>query len=153
MCVYCDRPCRDAVGWLVVGWPRSSIIVAKWCLVGLLLWNTNRIPCPRNSMVPFSTIVTSTWDLGHPFGILTHFMHYYDVMFDFRVTSQVFSKQCDRLHLLITMLAGARPLWVRRASSYYYDHLFDRQILSSPGDSGGRVLFLVVFVATFASFV
>ena len=58
---YWDRLCRDVVGsWLVgrwlVGWLSRACTVAKRCILGLyLLWNTNRKPYPRNSMVQLST--------------------------------------------------------------------------------------------------
>jgi len=48
---YWDRLCRDVVGWL-----SCACTVAKRCILGLeLLWNTNRKPYPRNSMVQIST--------------------------------------------------------------------------------------------------
>ena len=54
---YCDRLCRDIVGrWLVGRWLSRACTVAKRCILGLqLLWNTNRKPYPRNSMVQLST--------------------------------------------------------------------------------------------------
>ena len=73
--IYCDRPCRDVVGRLVVGWLLVALcwwIVAKRCVVGLgysycwTLIGNHTFGIQWYHFQP-PTSVASTWDVGSQF--------------------------------------------------------------------------------------